>query len=257
MSVEKALSIPYNIMKKYPKVVLPAVLSWIPSILILMLVSSVVGNFNISSWSEQLEDYLSSSSILKYATYFSSILVLYILIDVFLRTYFQIVVFERKKNISQMIEKAKRYFWRMLWTLILKNVVLLLIVLAGILPILLVAVLPAIALLSIPLMLLAILAAIVIQIMFYPLPAIVVKENKSGIEALKRSIEFSRKNFWSLVLLLIIIWVISSILSFILSPLLSVKTLYITIPIYSIIWLFVEAFFQMLPASFYVSSKRQ
>lgn len=257
MSVEKALSIPYNIIKKYPKVVLPAVLSWIPPALILLLVSSILGNFDISAWPDQLENYLLSSSILKYATYFSLVLVLYILIDVFLRTYFQIVVFDKKKNISKMVNKTKRYFWRMLWTLILKNIVLLLVILAGALPILLADVLPAVTLLSIPIMLLMILAAIVIQIMFYPLPAIVVKENKPGIEALERSIEFSRKNFWSLVLLLIIVWVFSSIISFILSPLLSVKTLYITIPIYSIIWLFIGAFFQMLPASFYISSKKR
>lgn len=257
MTLEKTLSLPWNIIKKQPKVIIPIFLLLIPEVLLISILSGVLEDQYISSWISHPENFtFPYQKIVIYGVYFLLVLVIFFLVNTLVKVFYQEVVFEKNKSLKNLLKKSYSSFWKMLWTDIIKDIILLLLFISSIGFLLLGFLLKSFFALWIVLFALAIILFILVAILLYPLPAIVVKEKASGLKAIKRSIKFSKRNFLDLAILLFIIGIITQIVSRILSPIPSIKSPYTKTLLESTVWLLIGVYLQMLPASFYITHKR-
>ncbi|MFH7882384.1 MAG: hypothetical protein QW140_01520, partial [Candidatus Aenigmatarchaeota archaeon] len=89
-------------------------------------------------------------------------------------------------------------------------------------------------------------------VFFFEIPAVVVLEDKKGIEAIRTSYEIGRKKFWSLIFALFLVLFISGIINSALS-----QTPFIGVIITSITGLFLNTWTRMLPTTFYFFEFKQ
>jgi hypothetical protein len=91
-----------------------------------------------------------------------------------------------------------------------------------------------------------------VLIFFYEVPAAVVLENRSGIDAIKRSYRISKGNVWSLLAVIFVSGLINSSIS---SGLNNIP--YLGFALVSIAGLFLGAWIIMMPAAFYYEYARK
>jgi len=242
MSLEKVLEFSFNLFKKDLKIVLPNVLGLVPTALLSLIILQGFNSVTASLFAKNSGMLL--KSLLFYFSLgiivaFSSILISLFLLCVYCEITRQAV---KKKKISlvEYFEVGKNKFFKIFSTSLLAFVIVLLINFLF---------LPFIFLGGTGLLIFLILALIInflAFIFFFEIPAVVVFENKEGIEAIKVSYEIGRKNFWQLLFSIILVFFIASFINSILSQ----------IPLVGIILsaisgLFLNAWIYMLPATFY------
>jgi hypothetical protein len=253
MSIEKVLEFSFGLFKKDLKVVLPNVLNLIPFALLHVLLFHSVNVF--SKWVSQgtfqqiLSDITlfmkSIDGILFYVAMGISIVIASMIISLILLCVYSDITrqaYTKKKILlTKAFSVAKSKFLSLLWTCFLEFLIVILTLL-----------------LLIPLAFIDGIVGVIFTItagsfviflyiiFFYETPAVVVFENKSGLEAIKRSYIIAKRNFWSLTVIVLIVGIIVNI---ILGSLASIP--YIGIVFYSTAKLFLDTWMLMIPSIFY------
>jgi hypothetical protein len=253
MAIEKVLEFSFGLFKRDPKVVLPNVLNWIPSALLYMLF--LQGASDISEWigfesfAQILNNKTLFTEIINRIVFYgvvaipiviASLLVSLILLCVYTDITRQAYT-KRKILLTKAFSIAKSKFLPLLWTYFLEF----LIVILTLSPLIAIAFVSGIV--GIIFATIAGLVVIFLYIIFfYETPAVVVFENKSGLEAIKRSYIIAKRNFWPLAIVVLLVGIIVNIVP---GSLASVP--YIGLVLYSLAELFLDAWKLMIPSLFY------
>jgi hypothetical protein len=253
MAIEKVLGFSFGLFKRDLKVVLPNVLNWIPSALLSMLI--LQGASVASKWAslETFQQILNNRTllweiinmILVYVVIAIPIVIASMIISLMLVCVYSDITRQaytkRKVLLTHAFSVAKSRILPLLWTYFLEFLIVALTFgaliglgfVGGIVGIIL-----------------AIIAGVIVILLailfFYETPAIVVLENKSGLEAIKRSYSIVRHNFWSLVIIILIVGIIVNTVS---GALASVP--YIGFILSSVVGLFLNTWNLMIPSLFY------
>lgn len=247
MNLQRVLEFSFSLFKKDWRIVLPNVLSWIPSALINLLIL-----YGLNSVFTLILLEISPVEIFKTILFYAFLVIPLLLASLFLGLFLQCVYCEiarqaysgKKVSLVKSFEVGKNKFLSLFGTYLLAFVLLLFL-----------------NLILVPLiffgnfgLIFFIIFAIILNfsafILFYEIPATVVLENLSGMDAIKRSIDLGRKNFWSLVLIIFLAFFIVGIVNSSLS-----QIPYIGLIISNIGSLFLNAWIFMLPATFYLEFK--
>lgn len=252
MAMERVLEFSLGLFKRNPKVALPNVLNWIPSALLSILIlqaASAVGAWNIQSVQQALGDTAllldMLKTILAYAVIAIPIVIASAVVSSILACVYSDVARQaytrRKVKLIGAFSIAKSRFLSLLWTYVLEFLVVVLtfVALVG-----LGLVVGATGILIA--MVFGVIAILLAVFFFYETPAVVVLENKSGLEAIKRSYEIARHNFWPLVIITLIVGIIASTVT---SGLNNVP--YVGFILSNVAGLFLGAWNSMTPALFY------
>lgn len=237
MVIERILESSFSLFKKYPKIVLPNVLLWIPTALFSLLMFHGIFRFSsILNW-EYILSVADNPTTLKsiffrilkdllvYGIFTIPIFILSVVINLFNICVYSDIVNQvylgHKIMLVNAFFKAKSKIVSLSWTYFLEILITLAVffvfVLVGIIgeAFLILARLEIMALFGIIFMLLGLLIiAIMVIVFFYEVPVIVVVENKSGLNALKRSSEIGRQYFWSIIIIIIILIISTFIIRF-------------------------------------------
>jgi hypothetical protein len=253
MSIEKVLEFSFGLFKRDPKVVLPNVLNWIPLALLYMLLLQGANVF--SKWVnlEIFQQILSNrilfmdviDRILFYVVIGIPIVIASVIISLILLCVYSEITrqaYTKKKILlTEAFSVAKSKFLPLLWTYFLEFLIVILTFLLLI---------PLAFIGGIVGIIFTITAGFVVIflyiIFFYETPAIVVFENKSGLEAIKRSYIIAKRNFWSLAIIVLIVGITVNI---VLGSLASVP--YIGLVLYNLAELFLDTWKSMIPSLFY------
>jgi hypothetical protein len=257
--IEKVLEFSFGLFKRDPKIVLPNVLNWIPSALLTMLILRAASV--IAKWAslETFGQILSNRTlfleminmILVYIVVAIPVIIASFIVSLILTCVYSDITRQaytkRKVLLTQAFSVAKSRFLPLLWTYFLEFVIVALTFgaliclgfIGGIVGIISAIVVGGIVIL-------------LAVFFFYETPAIVVLENKSGLEAIKRSCFIARHNFWSLV---IIILIVSIIITTVRSGLDSVP--YIGFILSGVAELFLNTWKLMIPALFYYEYEKR
>jgi len=124
MVVEEVIGHPLRLMMKQPKIVLPNVLSWIPTALINLIIILAVadlipyaGEFTGGYSPDMLIRII--SIILPYILAIIPVIILSFLISVFIQGVYPSIIkqsFAKKVDLAVAFSVAKKRFWSMLWT---------------------------------------------------------------------------------------------------------------------------------------------
>lgn len=259
MTMEKVLEFSFGLFKRDPKVVLPNVLNWIPSALLAILTlqgASIVGKWvNLETFQQVLSNkallWEIINTILVYVAIAIPIVIASVIVSLILACVYSDITRQaytkRKILLTQSFSVAKSRFLPLLWTYFLEFLIIALIF-GGLFGIGFVG--------GITGLILAIIVGVIVILLavffFYETPAIVVLENKSGLEAIKRSCSIARHNFWSLVMVILIVGIIVSTVS---NSLGSVP--YIGLILSNIAGLFLNTWNSMIPAIFYYEYEKR
>lgn len=248
MSLEKVLEFSFSLFKKDLKIVLPNVLNLIPSALLSLIILQGFNSITTSLFIKSKEMLL--KSILFYLSLGIVVFIASILISIFLLCVYCDITRQavKKKKISLVnaFEVGKSKFFKFLSTSLLAFVIVVLIEILFI-PLIF---LGAVGLLVI--IILIVVTNLIAFVFFFEIPAVVVLEDKEGIEAIRTSYEIGRKKFWSLILALFLVLFISGIVNSALS-----QIPFIGIIITSIAGLFLNTWIEMLPTTFYFFEFKQ
>lgn len=257
--MEKVFEFSFGLFKREPKVVLPNVLTLIPSGLLSILIlhgAGMVGRWLNGRGIQELFTnptllFELIRAVLTYVIVAISILIASGLISILLLCLYSDVVrqaYTRKKILlTQAFSTAKSRFLPLLWTYFLELLIIGLIfgglfglgLIGGIIGIVVA-------------MIVGIILILLVLIFFYEIPAIVVLENKSGIEAIRRSFSIGRRNFWSLVL---IFFIVGIVLNTVIGSLASIP--YVGFAVSILAGLFLNAWSSMIPALFYYEYEKK
>jgi hypothetical protein len=253
MSIEKVLEFSFGLFKRDPKVVLPNVLNWIPFALLYMLLLQGANVFSKGVSLETFQQILSNRAlfmklidrILFYVAMGISIVIASVIISLILLCVYSDITrqaYTKKKiSLTKAFSVAKSKFLSLLWTCFLEFLIVILTLLLLI---------PLAFIDGIVGIIFTITAGFVVVflyiIFFYETPAVVVFENKSGLEAIKRSYIIAKRNFWSLTVIVLIVGIIVNI---ILRSLASIP--YVGFILYNAAKLFLDTWRLMIPSLFY------
>lgn len=266
MSMDKVLEFTFGLFKKEPKIVLPNILEWVPTALFLALILHGAWTFSKFLSLERIQQLLGTAlfwelvkTALVYVVIGIPILILFIIISILLDCVYSDITrqaYSKKKIfLTKAFSVAKSRFLSLLWTYFLQFLIVVLILSAffGLGLFLIVIRIGIIGFIG--LILLIILGAITVLlafVFFYETPAIVVLENKSGLEAIRRSYSIARNNFWSLVAVMLIVFIVTGLVT---SGLASIP--YVGLIISSLAGLFLSTWNSMIPALFYYEYERE
>ena len=213
MTIGKVLKFGPWLMRKEPKIIIANTLNWIPAALMMMLLAQAV--IDLTGFADSVASaeavgavadislvYELFAIIAKYIVVAIPLIIARWLVDAFLRcTYVDITRQAYSKNsisLGDAFSAAKSRFLSLLWTNVVQAL-LILIVVAGIV---IVSLIPAVFFGGLVVMLLPIgaillVVAVLLAVAFmYEVPAVVVIENRSGLDAVRRSYEITRANIW-------------------------------------------------------------
>lgn len=263
MGIEKVLEFSFGLFRKDIKVALPNVLNLVPSALfslILLQAASAIGSLiNVTSIDTIFTNQTLFMQIIKtgltYALILIPVLVLSMLVSVFLSGVYADITRQAYKNrkqnysvsLTQAFATGSQKFIPLLWTYFIEFVISIAVFaglvglgfLGGIVGIIASA-------------LIAVIILLVMFVFFYLTPAAVVLENRSGMDAIGRSYEIAKSNFWSLI---IIIFIAGIIMSTVVNGLTSIP--YAGIILSNLALLFLNAWNYMIPNSFYFEYGRK
>ncbi len=211
----KVLEYSAGLIKKNPKILLPSMLSLIPIALFYLLFAAAAKEFSAYNIDMLKALLLNIPMLLKvvmpYLLALLAIFIVSVAIGIFVKAVYPTIVqqsFTKKPLLlSYAFSATRKRFLPLLWTYFL----LVVLAIAAMLPIIL---LMALGIPGIVLGIFAVFALLIIIIMaVWVLDAVVVLENVSGIEALRRSFDITKRFFWEAMGLLIILSVISFVIS--------------------------------------------
>ena len=259
MGLEKVLEHSFGLFKKDIRVVLPSVLNLIPSALFSIILLSAIASLeqwmNIQSLEKVLENTNLLWQIIKTVLFYVAIsipvFIFMVLISIFLVCVYSDITRQSYRRgkilLIQSFSVAKSRFVPLLWTYFLE---------------LLITFLALGALLVLGLfggvvgIILAFLVGIIMifffLIFFYETPAVVVLENTSGLEAIRRSYQIGRHNFLSLLAVILIVGII---LNTVVSGLSAVP--YVGIILSNLAMLFLNTWNYMIPNVFYYEYEKK
>ncbi len=222
MSVGKVLEFGFSLIRNEPKIVLPAVLNWLPHVLLLILsfqfFTSIKEILNLYTLEQLSKDtnliWKILPSILPYILATIPVAIISLFIYLLLMCIYSDIIRQAytHKNISlvRAFLIAKLWFLSILRTYLIGFAILLGI---GAIIILIIGGL-SIWILSkgivysvfwmIFCIFIGIASVMVILTLFYEIPAVVVVENKSGLEAILRSLNIGKRNFWQLLSVILV-----------------------------------------------------
>jgi hypothetical protein len=253
MSVENVIRFGIETLRKYPKIALPNVLSWITSALMSAIIVLALGDVGSAIGATPLDQAIANEallgSIISIAiTYFIialPVIALSFVINVFLFCVYSDIARQAHAGRGILVTKsfsaARGKLLPMTWTFVVGTALMLLVfsavfalgLLGGALGIgISIITIAIIALLSLP--------------FFYEIPAIVVLENKRGIEAVKRSFGMARGNLGPLYFVMLIIGIATGIVNSVVGgiPYAGAMLIYI-------VDIFLSAWALMTPVAFY------
>lgn len=213
--VIKVLEYAAGLIKKKPIVVLPSMLSLIPIAMSYLLFAAAAKEFSAYDMSMLRTLLLNIPMLLKavvpYLLALLAIFIVSVVIGIFVKAVYPTIVqqsFTKKALLlSSAFSAARKRFLPLLWTYFL----LIVLAIAAMLPVIF---LMALGIPGIILGIFGIFALIVVIIMaVWVLDAVVIIEKISGIEALKRSFDISKRFFWEAMGLLILLAIISFVIS--------------------------------------------
>lgn len=265
MTFERVIEFGFRLAGKKPKILLPNILSWIPTTLFYVLIMN-----GLSKTTEWLGNDFSQIlidpklmlgllvNLLSHVMLAIPIVILGILIHLFLtcvyaetgKTAYSGRKIRLNKIFSSSIPKILPLFWTyFLTSLSLIGIILGLVLISGIgfviNPIFGIVFMMIFGILGI------IISAFAVVI-FWLIPAIVVIEKKKGIEAIKKTYRIGRKNIWSALAIIIILAISVSLINSVLSTIPSVGFL-----LFLLGKLFLDAWIMLAPASFYYEYVRR
>jgi len=253
MSIEKVLEYSFGLFKRDIKVVLPNVLSWIPSALLSLILFQATSTLGKMVSLETFEKIFTDvnllwqiiQTVLVYVMISIPVFILSAVISIFLYCAYSDITRQSLKrqqiSLASSFAVAKTKFWPLAWTYTVEFLIGLLVfgtlLALGIFG----------GLIGIALAIFAGVIALFLMIMFfYETPAIVVLENRSGWEAVKRSYEIGRKNLGSLFIVVLIVGLISGVVT---NGMASIP--YFGLVISNLALLFLDAWKYMIPNLFY------
>jgi hypothetical protein len=211
MSVEKFLSSSFKLIKERPKVLLPAMLRWIPLAMFVLLALDFVLKMQPALNVDFFQSFLTNpdalimffGSLISYIIISIPILVAVILIAIFIRcVYLDIgaqACTKNKINLGKSFDTAKKRMLPLLWTYILTFILVCSVALAIFIIGTFTTFLMGVGLILIFLMVL------VFPVLFYQIAPVVVYEKKSGLAAIARGFRIGKKHFWNILLVLVLV----------------------------------------------------
>lgn len=257
--MEKVLGFSFDLARREPKILLPNILRLIIAFFTLTLGAGYIASLQSlaqagsPSFSEMM------NILVPYFTFLAPIIIVSIVVTVFLSGIYIDIVRQARSRKSIMLNNAfsvgKSKFLPILWTGFLEALIIL-------------ALFPGLFLASfaagffiggiagVIVLFSGVIASTVLflfsLVFFYEMPAVVVLENLSGLDALRRSYKIARKHFWQMALVMLIIGFATSLASFAFN-----SVPYVGIILSSLAGLFLYAWQEMTPAAFYYEYARK
>jgi hypothetical protein len=226
----------FNIIRKKPKIILPQLLSFIPLFLFAVLFDFASGDFIELVPGTSQEGF--TNVVIKYFVPSVAIFIISALVTVFINGVYPEIIrhafYQKDVVLSAALNKSKARFRSMLWT----HYVLLMLLLA---PLVAAGFALALIALLVPLIFLLFAIGAIIAIVYvvpgiYMLSTVVVLENLSGIEAIKRSFALSRGRMLSIWGAILLIGIFSiGLYMLILLPMIGVL-LYLPVVLFAAAW---------------------
>ncbi len=259
MSLEKVLGFSFDLARREPKILLPNILRLVIAFATLALGAGYIASLQSLAQTESPSFGEMTDILVPYFTSLAPVIIASVVVTVFLSgVYIDIVRQARsRKNIvlNNAFSVGKSKFLPILWTGFLESLIIL-----ALFPGLFLASLSAgifvggVA--SVVILFGGIVASMVLFLLslvfFYEVPAVVVLENLSGLDALRRSYKIARKHFWQMVLAMLIIGISTSLVTFAFN-----SVPYVGIILTSLAGLFLTAWQEMTPAAFYYEYARK
>jgi hypothetical protein len=263
MTIGKVLKFGVWLMRKEPKIVIANTLNWIPSALMMILLAQAVIDLT------GLADSISSAEaagtvadmsiiydlfaiIAKYIVVAIPLIIARWVVDAFLRcTYVDITrqAYSRRSiALGGAFSAAKSRFLSLLWTNVVQAVLILImivgVVIASLIPSFLFG---SLAIFVLPIGGIVLFVLIVLAVAFmYEVPAVVVLENRSGLDAVRRSYEITRANVWRTFAVILVMSIVIGVVNNALQ-----RVPYVDSVLLMFAGLFLGTWKDMMPAVFY------